>query len=132
MKLSSLRLAAGVAVAAGALAVTLPAAVVAQPSQGDNCFRLGMLNNSRMADDNRVLYLRVYGNQYYRMEFGGASCNHSGNEPIVLHPFDNNDLICHPIDVNVTVRGTHEGCIPTSLTKLTPDEVNAIPPKDRP
>jgi hypothetical protein len=130
MKLRSLRLAAGVAVAAGALAITLPAAVVAQPSNTsrDNCFRLGMLNNSRLVDNNRVLLLRVYGNQFYRMEFGGASCNHSGNEPIVLHPFDNNDLICHAIDVNISVRGTHEGCIPTSLTRLTPDQVAAIPP----
>jgi len=131
MKLSSLRLAAGLAAAAGALAVTLPAAVVAQPSSGDSCFRLSHLDNSRLADDNRVLYLRVYGHQYYRMDFSG-SCNNSGNEPLVLHPVDNNDLICHAIDVNVTVRATHEGCIPTGLKRLTPDEVAQIPPQDRP
>jgi hypothetical protein len=131
MKLQSLRLATGVAVAAGALAATLPAAVVAQPSGGDSCFRLSHLDNSRMAESHHAMYLRVYGNQYYRMEFSGA-CNSSGNEPLVLHPFANNDLICHPIDVNVTVRDTHEGCIPTSLRRLTPDEVAQIPPKDRP
>jgi hypothetical protein len=129
MKLPSLRLAAGLAAAAGALAVTLPAAVVAQPSP-QSCFHLSHLDNSRMAENNQVMYLRVYGNQYYRMDFT-TSCNRSGNEPLVLRPV-NDDLICHAIDVNVSVRGTREGCIPTSLTRLTPDQVAAIPPRDRP
>jgi hypothetical protein len=131
MLLSSLRILAGAAAAAGALAVTLPAAVsVAQPG-GESCFRLSHLDNSRMADDNHVMYMRVYGNQYYRMDFAN-SCNSSGNEPLILHPVDNSDLICHAIDVNVSVRSTHEGCIPTGLRRLTPDEVAAIPPVDRP
>lgn len=130
MLLQSLRIATAVATAAGALAVTLPAAVVAQPG-GESCFRLSHLDNSRMAEDHHAMYMRVYGNQYYRMDFSGV-CNTSGNEPLVLHPFTNNDLICHAIDVNVTVRGTHEGCIPTSLRRLSPDEVAAIPPRDRP
>jgi hypothetical protein len=129
--LTSLRILAGAAAAAGALAVTLPVASVAQPSSGESCFRLSHLNNSRMADDNHVMYMRVYGNQYYRMDFPN-SCNHSGNEPLILRPVDNNDLICHAIDVNVSVRATHEGCIPTGLHRLTPDEVAAIPPVDRP
>jgi hypothetical protein len=128
---ASLRILAGAAAAAGALAVTLPVASAAQPSGGESCFRLSHLNNSRMADDNHVMYMRVYGNQYYRMDFPN-SCNHSGNEPLILRPVDNNDLICHAIDVNVSVRSTHEGCIPTGLHRLTPDEVAAIPPVDRP
>jgi hypothetical protein len=129
--LQSLRTLAGLAAAAGALAVTAPVASIAQPSAGDACFRLSHLDNSRLADDHRALYLRVNGNRYFRMDFSG-SCNSSGNEPLVLHPFDNSDLICHAIDVNVSVRSTHEGCIPTGLRRLTPDEVAQIPPKDRP
>jgi hypothetical protein len=129
--IQSLRILAGVAAAAGALAVTLPAAGVAQPSSGESCFRLSHLNNSRLVDGNHVLLMRVYGNQYYRMDFNG-SCNSSGNEPLILHPFDNNDLICHAIDLNVSVRETHEGCYPLSLHRMTPDEVAAIPPRDRP
>jgi hypothetical protein len=130
MMLQSLRLAAGAAVAAGALAVTLPAAVVAQPSKGEPCFRLSSLNNTRMIGHREVLF-RVYGNQVWRMQFSGE-CNASGNEPLILHPVDNNDQICHAIDLDVSVRATHEGCIPTSLRRLTPDEVSAIPAKDRP
>jgi len=130
MKLQSLRLAAGLAAAAGALTVTLPVAVVAQPASHASCFHLSHLDNSRMAENNQVMYLRVYGNQYFRMDFTG-SCNRSGNEPLVLRPV-NDDLICRAIDVNVSVRGTREGCIPTNLTRLTPDQVAAIPPQDRP
>ena len=129
MKLQSLRLAAGLAVAAGALAVTLPAAVTAQPTR-ESCFRLSMMNNSRMAENNRVMFLRVSGNQFYRMDFT-TSCNRSGNEPLVVRPV-NDDLICHAIDLNVSVRNTREGCIPTSLTRLSPEEVAQIPPQDRP
>ena len=129
--LQSLRTLAGLAAAAGALAVTTASpTVMAQPG-GEPCFHLSHLDNSRLAQDHRALYLRVYGRQYYRMDFSG-SCNSSGNEPLVLRPVDNGDLICHAIDVNVSVRSTHEGCIPTSLRRLTPDEVNAIPPADRP
>jgi hypothetical protein len=129
--LLSLRTLAGLAAAAGALAVTTASpTVMAQPG-GESCFRLSHLDNSRMAEGNRAMYLRVSGNQFYRMEFSGV-CNSSGNEPLVLHPFDNNDLICHAVDVDVTVRATHEGCIPTSLRRLTPDEVSHIPPADRP
>lgn len=129
--LQSLRTLAGFAAAAGALAVTTASpTVMAQPG-GESCFRLSHLDNSRLANDHRVLYLRVYGRQYYRMDFSG-SCNSSGNEPLVLHPVTNNDLICHAIDVNVSVRSTHEGCIPTGLHRLTPDEVAQIPATDRP
>lgn len=131
MLLQSLRIAAVLATAAGALAVTLPAPVVAQPSNGASCFRLSHIDSSRMAEDHHAMYMRVYGNQYFRMGFSGV-CNTSGNEPVVLHPFTNDDLICRAIDVNVSVRGTHEGCIPTSLRRLTPAEVAAIPPSDRP
>jgi hypothetical protein len=130
MKLLSLRLAAGAAVAAGALAVTLPVAVVAQPTSGDSCFRLGSVNTTRIVGHREVLF-RAYGNRVFRMEFS-ADCNASGNEPLVFRPFSNTDQICRPIDLNVTVRGTHEGCIPTSLRRLTPDEVAQIPLKDRP
>ncbi len=126
-----LRILAGAAAAAAVLAVALPASVgLAQPG-GESCFRLSHLNNSTMAEDNHVMYIRVYGNQYYRMDFPN-SCNHSGNEPLILRSVDSSELVCHAIDVNVSVRGTHEGCIPTSLRRLTPDEVSAIPPRDRP
>jgi hypothetical protein len=131
MLVQSLRIAAGAAAAAGALAVTLPAAGIAQPSNGQSCFRLSHMDNSTMAEDNRVMFIRVYGNQYFRMDFSG-SCNRSGNEPLVVRSVDSGDLICHAIDLNISVRGTREGCIPTSLRRLTSDEVAAIPPKDRP
>ena len=130
MKLSSLRLAAGLAAAAGALAVTLPAAVVAQPATHDSCFRLSAINNTRMAGY-RTVYFRVYGNQYFRMDFS-ADCNNVGTEPLILHPFNNNDMICHAIDLNVSVRDTRQACNPTSLRRLTPDEVSQIPARDRP
>ena len=88
------------------------------------------MNTTRIVGHREVLF-RANGNRVFRMEFS-ADCNASGNEPLVFHQFANNDQICRAIDLNVTVRGTAEGFIPTSLLGLTPDEVAQIPLKDRP
>jgi hypothetical protein len=125
------RFAAGALAAAGALCATLPAAEAAPAdSRGDTCFHMSQIVSTRMAGF-RTLYMRGGPGEYYRMDFA-ADCNNLGSEPLVMHPFANNDEICHAIDLNVSVRGTGERCLPTNLTRLTPDEVAAIPPKDRP
>ena len=124
------RIAAGALAAAGALCATLPAAEASPAASHNACFRLSQIVNTHMVGF-RTLYLRGGPGAYYRMDFA-ADCNNLGSEPLVLHPFANNDEICHAIELNVSVRGTGERCMPTSLSRLTPDEVAAIPPKDRP
>lgn len=124
-------LAAGALTAAAALAATFPAAE-AEPAArtSASCFRLSDIMSTRM-QGYRTLLMRSSTGAYYRMEFG-ADCNNLGTEPLVLHPFDNGDEICRAVDLDVRVRGTGEGCLPVSLARLTPAEVAAIPPKDKP
>ena len=125
------RIAAGALAAAGALCATLPAAEAGPAdSHPGACFQISQIVSTRMAGY-RTLYLRRGPGEYWRMDFG-ADCNNVGSEPLILHPFDNSGEICHAIDLNVSVRGTGERCLPTSLRRLTPDEVAAIPAKDRP
>jgi hypothetical protein len=127
-----LRTTLGLCAAAAALAATLPVAE-AQPaaSHAPPCFYTTQIMSTRMSPDNRSLYIRTSGRGYYRMDFAG-SCNHSGNEPLVIHPVTNSGQVCSAIGLDVSVRDTHERCQPTQLTLLTPDEVAQVPKKDLP
>jgi len=128
--LKTIALGAGALAAAAALAVTLPVAEAEPAGSSASCFRLNDIVNTRM-QGYRTLYLRASTGAFYRMDFS-ADCNNLGTEPLVLHPFDNGDEICHAVDLDVRVRGVGEACMPISLKRLTPDEVAALPPKDKP
>jgi hypothetical protein len=129
---SILQLSAAALTAAGALCATLSAATIAiaQPAHAPSaCFYLNQISNSRLIDS-KTLLIRA-GNRYFRMHFAGE-CNDMGTEPLILHPFDNGSQVCHAIDLDVRVRGTGQICNPTSLSQLSPGELAAIPPNERP
>jgi hypothetical protein len=113
--------------AAAALAA-VPAAQ-AQPSGGGACLNLRSVEGQQLADPH-TLYIRASG-KTYRLGFA-HDCSSAPNETLILHPFANDPRICKPIELNVAVAATGERCIVDSLTELSPDEVKALPPKDRP
>jgi len=121
----------GLGAAVAALGATLPTAE-AQPaaSRPPSCFYTSQIENSRMANDH-TLYIRTSARGYYRMDFAG-DCDAQANGPLIIHPVDNSGEICSAIGVNISVRETGQRCLPTQLTKLTADEVAAIPKKDLP
>jgi hypothetical protein len=123
-----LALSAGLVAAAGVMVGAQPIAQAA-PASSEACFRLSDIQNTKMQGD-RTLFLRSSTGAYYRMDFG-AACDNISSEPLILHPVDNSDEVCSAIGLDVRVRGAG-ACIPTSLKRLTPDEVAAIPPRDRP
>jgi hypothetical protein len=124
-----LSLTAGLVAAAGVLVATLPTAEAGPAGSSRDCFRLSNIQNTKMEGD-RTLFLRSSTGAFYRMDFG-ADCDNISSEPLILHPVDNSDEVCSAIGLDVRVRGAG-ACIPTSLRRLTPDEVAAIPPRDRP
>ena len=126
----SLSFTAGLVAAAAVLTAAPPAAMAAPAASHTVCFRLNDIENSKM-QGGRTLFMRSSTGAYYRMDFA-ADCNHSGNEPLILHPVDNSGEVCGAISLDVRVRGTGEACLPTEITRLTPDEVAAIPPADKP
>jgi hypothetical protein len=121
-----LKLACLAALAAAGLAAAAPA--LAAPSSSA-CFRLSDIQNTKMQGE-RTLFMRSSTGAYYRMDFG-ADCNNIG-EPLILHPVDNSGEVCTANALDIRVRGTGQACIPTNLSRLTPDEVAAIPPSDKP
>jgi hypothetical protein len=127
-----LRTAAGGLAAAGALAVTLPTAE-AQPASpngdGASCFYTSRIQATHLANP-RTLYFRVAYKTYYRLDFA-SDCVDMG-EPLILHPYTNSGEICGAMSLDVAVRGTGQRCIPTSIRRMTPDEVAATPSRDLP
>ena len=124
-----LSLSVGLVGAAGLLAATLTSSEADPAASSRDCFRLSNIQSTKMQGE-RTLFLRSSTGAYYRMDFG-ADCDNISSEPLILHPVDNSDEVCSAIGLDVRVRGAG-ACIPTSLTRLTPDEVAAIPPQDKP
>jgi hypothetical protein len=122
--------AAGALAAASILAISLPTAEAAPGGSSQACFRLSSIENTKMQGD-RTLFMRSSTGAYYRMDFG-ADCSTAGSEPLILHPTSNSDEVCGAIGIDVRVRGTGQACIPTNISRLTPDEVAAIPASDKP
>ena len=129
--LQLLRTAMGVGAVFAALGATLPTAE-AQPaaSAPPSCIRTSQIENTRMVHS-RVLYIRTSARTFYRMDFS-SDCYSDSNGPLIIHPVGNSGEICSAIGVNVSLRETGQRCLPTQLTKLTPDEVAQIPKKDLP
>jgi len=126
-----LRTTLGLGAAVAALGATLPTAE-AQPADAHatSCFYTTQIENTRMSDP-RTLYIRTSARGFYRMDFS-RDCDADANGPLIIHPFSNSGQICSAIGVDISVRETHQRCMPTQLTRLTEDEVAQIPKKDLP
>lgn len=125
-------------VLASALAVcALPALAAdqAKPETGSQCFRMSQIRNHTKADD-QTLYFRVGSRDVYRLDMSGAClAGTSFNDPLIMETVGGTDLICRPIDLNLKVKlgavGTSP-CIIKEITKLTPEQIAALPPKVKP
>jgi hypothetical protein len=115
------------AVAAAAL---LPGAVApARAASADQCFLTRDWQGWRAADE-KTLYARVGVSQVYRIEFrNGCSGLRSPGAHLVTSSV--NGRVCSPIDLDVKVSTSPNigatACIVTGVTRLSPDEVKALP-----
>lgn len=105
------------------------------------CFRTGDITNHRIANDHTV-YIEVARRDVFRLEMvGHCLAGTGGGDPLVIHEPQGVPYACRPVDLTISVaRGAGVGlasggttpCIVASMAKLTPEEVAALPPKDRP
>lgn len=123
----------------GVLAICLTAigsastAGAATPSQRA-CFSLHQLQSTRPDGDQRV-YFRVGLHDVYRLDLAFRCSALRDQEGIVLLPAGGQDLICTPLDLDLRARqlgGGSTACMIKSITRLTPEEAAALPPKVRP
>ena len=112
------------------------AADPAKPSAGPQCFRVSQIQNHTKGDA-KTLYLSVKPKrQVYRLGMSGSClAGVNSSDPLVLETVGGTDMVCRPLDLDLKVKvgaGGLTPCIIKDITRLTPDQVAALPPKVRP
>jgi hypothetical protein len=122
--------------AAGLLASTAQAqAPAAKPVRAERpCFSLSDWHGWSSPSE-KVMYLKVRNRDVYRLDLahGSNQLNWPGTHLVTV--VRGSDRICSPIDLDLRVSDGFGMAIPiraNTITKLTPEEIAAIPKKDRP
>ena len=118
----------------GALVLALGCAAPALAQPSHSCFQMTQLQSTH-ADGDKRIYARVGVNTYYRIDLAHrcSSLPYADNG-LVLTPAGGKNLICSPIDLDLKVNdhGALESCIISGITKLSPEEADAIPKHSKP
>jgi hypothetical protein len=129
----SLILSAVAALAAAAMASS--AAQAAAGSGHDNCFLSHDWESWTAPGGGDYILLRVNLHDYYRIDFTPGSHVRKDPDRFLVNRVRGSNWICGPLDLDLTLQdhsGFQEPLIARSLRKLTPQEVAALPKKDRP
>ena len=115
-----------------AVVVAAPAVVAGLPP-GD-CFRSADIRNHTVGDAS-TLYVGVEGRGVYRIGMAGACLAATdSNDTMVISQTPPSGLICAPLDLDIAMSrsGFSSHCIPSSISRMTAAEVDALPPRLRP
>ena len=111
----------GLAVLAAASAL----AAQAQPTPGGKCINTRDLRNHTVGDDH-TLYFNLSGREVYRVTSSNAClAGVTSTDPIVLRDRASTGRICDRMDWDIASQGGR--CIVSDVSRLTPDEVKALP-----
>jgi hypothetical protein len=121
------------AAAALSLAGVAHAATPDQPNTTRNCFLTNDWQSWRGADANTI-YLRVHVHDFYKLELSSGSQMVTDQANHLVSNVRVSPWICGPLDLDLKISDGHiqEPLIVKSITKLTPEQVAAIPTKLRP
>jgi hypothetical protein len=119
------------------LALLLPATASAAPEQAStrDCFISSSWRGWSAPRDADALYLRVRGNDIYRVELTPGIRVHRYGGEFLVNQVRGSSWICSALDLDLALmdyNGFSRSLIATNLRKLTAEEVAAIPPEDRP
>jgi hypothetical protein len=120
--------------ASAALAHQAPAEPAKPAKPARQCFYLSDWRGWTAPDKN-TLYMKVRGRDVYRVDlaYGSNQLTWPGSHlvSVVRGP----DSVCHPLDLDLRVSDGFGFAMPIrakAITKLTPEEIAALPKKDRP
>jgi len=108
-------------------------AAAAKPAR--HCFSLSRWRGGWRAASKDVLYLGVDISDVYRLDLDGGSPELLWPEVHLVNIARGDDTVCAPIDLDLSVADDHGFRTPLfvkSISKLTPEEVAALPAKQRP
>ena len=99
------------------------------------CFRTHDIR-SHTVGDKSALYINVSGREVYRIGMSDACLAGAiSSDPLVMRQPPGSSMVCRPIDLDIAISrsgGFAMPCIVSSITRLTPTEVAALPAKLRP
>ena len=119
-----------------ALAAALGAApALAASPPGDNCFYAREWRDWRSPAPN-VILLRVGVSDVYRLDLREGSNQLQYSDVHLINRHQPSGWLCQPIDFDLLLADNHglfsEPLFVTAVTKLTPEQIAAIPAKYRP
>ena len=119
------------------LALILPATASAASEQASarDCFVSSSWRGWSAPRDADALYLRVRGNDIYRVELTPGAHVHRYGGDFLVNQVRGSSWICSALDLDLALmdyNGFSRPLIATNLRKLTSEEVAAIPREDRP
>ena len=122
--------------AAGLLAFTASGALAAEaaPHQTQSCFFITQWQGWKSPSP-KVLYLGVNMHDIYRVDLAAESPELQWPDAHLVSVSRGSNSVCNVLDLDLAVsdgHGMRSHIFPASITKLTPEEVAAIPKKDRP
>jgi hypothetical protein len=120
-----------VSLAAVVLAAATSAMAAAKAEQA--CFARRMVNGFSAPND-RTVYLRVGVSDIYRLDLMTDCIDLTFRQELGLEDRPASAFICSPLDATVVYRATGipQRCPVTAIHKLTPEEIKALPKRDRP
>lgn len=120
------------AVAALGLAGTAQAAAPAAKPK-TSCFFSRDWNGWR-SPDGKTIYLRVNVSDIYQVDLASKSSLLTWPNTHLINDVHGPDSVCSPVDLDLKIAGDGfvEPLFVKSITKLTPEQVAAIPKKDLP
>ena len=117
------------------LACTSPISALAQPvpKPANECFATSDISNFNAPDDHTV-YLRVGVRTVYKLELMTDCLDLTFRESLGIESRPASPWICSPLDATVVYgeHGSRMRCPVSAYHKLTPEEVAALPKRDRP
>lgn len=110
-------------------------AATSAPAKSSNCFASNNWNGWTVAPGGDALYLKVGLRDYYRVDLTPGTRARKGANEFLVNEVRGSSWICSHLDLDLMISdnlGFKQPLIATSLRKLTPEEVAAIPKKDLP
>ena len=118
------------------MALAGAASAVPAATNGRNCFFSSEWQGWKAPDD-KTIYLRVNVRDIYRVDLSSGSPLLTDFDNHLVNVQHGSDYICSPLDLQLAVvengiPGMRDFVIAKTITKLTPDQIAAIPKKDLP
>jgi Family of unknown function (DUF6491) len=126
--------AAALVAAWAAQAIAQPKPQSSRPPQQDSCLNTRFVNGFS-APDEQTVYVRVGVRDIYRLKLFSSCLNVDWTQSVALRSRSGGSFICHGFDAELIVPNRGMGpqrCQVSDIHKLTPEEIAALPKKDRP